>query len=112
MSHDERAQRVGRNEALYRQINERIEDLNEAFATLTDDFAVVCECGDLDCAEQIKLSREDYERIRAIADHFILRPGHEAPDVEQSVEEHDDYIVITKHEGPPRRIAEETDPRS
>ena len=112
MIDDERMQRVGRNEALYRQVNERIEDLNEAFATLTDDFAVVCECGDLDCAEQIKVSRDDYERVRANADHFIIKPGHEVPDVEQSLEEHGDYIVIKKHAGPPRRAAEEMDPRS
>ena len=108
---DERMRRVGENEALYRQVNERIEDLNEAFATITDDFKVVCECGDLGCMEQIGVAREAYERIRANAHHFIVKHGHEVPDVETPVADHGDYVVVEKHRGPPRRIAEETDPR-
>jgi hypothetical protein len=33
---DERAARVGKNEALFRNVNERIEQLNESFAAVTD----------------------------------------------------------------------------
>ena len=109
---DERARRVGHNEALYRQVNERIEELNEAFARLTDQFLVVCECGDLGCMDQISVSREAYERVRANPDRFILKRGHEKPDVEAAGEDRGDHVVVEKHAGVPRRIAEETDPRS
>ena len=109
---EERVRRVGHNEALYRHVNETIEELNEAFGAVTDEFAVVCECGDLECAEQIRVSRQAYEQVRANPSCFILKPGHETPDVEQPVEDHGDYIVVMKHEGTPTRIAERTDPRS
>ena len=52
---DERQQRVSRNEALFRAVNENLEGLNETFAVLTDEFEVVCECGDRDCIEQLTI---------------------------------------------------------
>src|SRR5689334_21077982 len=54
ISVDERARRIGENEALFRYVNERIEGLNEAFGAITETMSVVCECGDLSCAEQIE----------------------------------------------------------
>ena len=108
---DERTERVGRNEALYRQVNERIQDLNEAFSPMTGDFSVVCECGDLHCTEQLRMSPHEYERVRANPTLFILKPGHEQPDVEQAIKKHDGFIVVEKLGGPPTRIAEQTNPR-
>jgi hypothetical protein len=109
---DERTRRVGQNEALYRQVNERIEGLNETFASLTGNFDVVCECGELECADQISVSREQYERVRADPGRFIVRPGHEETDLERPVEDHGAYIVIEKHGGVPTRLAQQTDPRA
>ena len=109
---DERTKRVGHNEALYRQVNERIEELNDAWGEVTGQFAVVCECGDLACMEQVTLSRDEYERTRANPSRFIVKPGHEAPDVEEVVERAAGFVVIEKHSGAPQLIAEETDPRS
>jgi hypothetical protein len=111
-SPDERSRRVGHNEALYRQVNERIEDLNEAFGAITGDFAVVCECGSLDCTEQIRVSREAYEQTRANPTRFLVRPGHEIPDVEHVVDRDGDYVVVEKDAPEAARFAEETDPRS
>ena len=109
---EERTRRIGQNEALYRQVNERIEDLNASFSSITSDFAIVCECGDLGCMEQITVSRELYESTRANPHRFIVKPGHEAQDIEHAVAGDGDYVVIEK--GPPEamRLAEETDPRS
>ena len=109
---DERTARVGHNEALYRQVNERVEDLNEAFGSITGEFAIVCECGSLHCMEQITVSREVYERTRENPIRFILRPGHEAQDVEGVVDSDGDYVIVEKEPPTARRIAEETDPRT
>jgi hypothetical protein len=108
---DARQPRVGVNEALFRAVNERIEDINEAFATVTETFEIVCECGDPECMAQISIARDAYERVRADATFFIVAPGHEKLDIEGIVEKHDDYLVVRKHPGPPQRIAEQTDPR-
>jgi hypothetical protein len=112
---DERVRRIGRNEALYRAANERIEELNRTLAAVTqapEDFVVVCECGDITCAEQFVVPIETYERARADAALFLIRPGHEAADVERVVEKQQEFWVIQKLPGKPESIAEETDPRS
>ena len=33
---DERARRIGENEALYRSVNDKIEDLNETFGVIAE----------------------------------------------------------------------------
>ena len=109
---DEPARRIGRNEALYRQVNERIEDLNEAFGSIAGEFSIVCECGDLECMEQVAVSRDVYEHARANPTRFIVKPGHEMPDMEGIVEREDGYFVIEKEPAAARRLAEELDPRS
>jgi hypothetical protein len=108
---DERTKKVARNQALYREVNERIEELNEAFGEISGEFLVVCECGDPVCAEQIALSRRAYERTRANPAQFIVRPGHQVAAVEEIVATEPEYMVVEKHEGTPARLAEETDPR-
>ena len=108
---DERARRIGENEALYRTVNEKIEALSAAFGAITETMSVICECGDLSCAEQIEVSIPEYERIRSDPTLFIIRPGHEVPDVEEVVEELDGFHVVRKVEGDAAELARETDPR-
>ena len=111
---DERARRVGHNEALFRQVNERIEDLNESFGGITGEFLLVCECGSLECTEQIVVTREVYEQTRRSPTQFIVRPGHEEPDVEHVVgaRSEGDYLIIEKVAPESRRFAERSDPRA
>ena len=108
---DEQKRQIGVNEAVFREANERIEDLNEAFSTFTDELVLVCECGDGECAEKISLTREAYEGLRADPTLFAVVPGHEAPNVEEVVERREGYDVVRKTDGIPRQIAELTDPR-
>jgi hypothetical protein len=103
----ERTRRVGENEALFRSINEKIEGLNETFGTLAESMTVVCECGRIDCTEQIDLDAETYVRVRADATWFVVVPGHELPDVEHVVEEHEGFNVIQKDPGGPAELARE-----
>jgi hypothetical protein len=109
---DEREARVGMNEALFRDVNERIEDVNESFATVTDAFDVICECGDAGCVAQIRIASGAYERVRAGATLFIVVPGHETVDIEEIVDKQDAYYVVRKQAGLAKRVAERTDPRS
>ncbi len=95
---DERERRIGRNEALFRHVNDRMEALNEAFSTVTDSMVVVCECGDGACIEQFRMSVPEYEAVRADPLLFVVRPGHATAHVEQVVERHGDYDVVRKRE--------------
>ena len=107
---DERARRIGGNEGLYRSINEKIEDLNASFGMVTESMAVVCECGQLECAQQIGLEIPTYERVRSDPALFVVVPGHEIPDVETVVEEHSGFNVFRKDPGGPEELARNTDP--
>ena len=110
---DERARRVGRNEALFRQINEEVESLNRGLAELTDNtIHIVCECGDLVCQQRLVVPLADYERIRADATLFFVVDGHEIPAVESVVEKTDAYSVVRKDAGEAANLAKATDPRS
>jgi hypothetical protein len=108
---DARRSRLGVNEALFRSINERIEDLNESFATVTETFKIVCECGDPGCVTQISIAHDAYEQVRADPALFIVVPGHESPEVESIVDDRGAYHIVGKHPGLPEQVAKETDPR-
>ena len=108
---DERKRRIGLNEAIFREANERIEELNQTFATITDELVLVCECGYADCTEKISISPAEYEELRADSAHFAIVHGHEIPEVERVVAEREGYDIVRKDDGVARKIAEVTDPR-
>ena len=108
---DERKRRIGLNEAVFREANERIEELNKTFASFTDELVLVCECGFGDCTEKISMSVAAYEELRSDAATFAIVHGHEIPDVEHVIEEREGYDVVRKDDGVARKIAEATDPR-
>ena len=108
---EERERRIGLNEAIFREANERIREVNETFATLTDELILVCECGHGTCAEQISMKPGNYEALRARPADFVIVPGHEIRDVEEVIARDEEYAIVRKKEGIPRRVAEVTDPR-
>ena len=108
----ERERRLGLNEAVFRQVNERIEGLNQAFGAITETMQVICECGDASCVEQITIGLPDYEELRSDPRRFAVVPGHEDERVERVVERRDGYYVVEKDEGEPAEVAERTDARS
>lgn len=111
MSDDDRASRVGRNEAAFREVNEQIKGLNQTLAPSNRRLGVVCECGESGCAQPLQVESSAYERVRSDPALFIVAAGHEKPDVEEVVDGGAGYIVVRKLPGKPEQIAEKTDPR-
>jgi uncharacterized protein YfcZ (UPF0381/DUF406 family) len=109
---DSRQQRVAKNEALFRQVNERIEEINEKRDGVELDSDFLCECGDDDCTAPVSLTLAEYEEVRSDPTHFLIAHGHEVVDVEKVIRETDRYAVVEKFAGEAQRIAVETDPRS
>ena len=103
---DERAERVGKNEALFREVNERIRDVSEG-----NELEILCECGNVDCTVTFQISLGEYEGLRADPTRFAVTHGHELPDVEQVILSNDRFSIVEKL-GEATRIAHETDPRS
>ena len=108
----ERERRLALNEAMFREVNERVEDMTKTFDSDTGTFEIVCECGDSACTERLSVPKSVYERVRADATHFLLSPGHEDATVERVIETFDAYIVVEKNGEEVERVVEQTDPRS
>jgi hypothetical protein len=110
----ESEERLARNEAIFREINERVRSLQERFGpedptTAYEEF--LCECGDQMCVERVKLTVSEYESVRAEPNQFVVRPGHSLPAVERVVTENDRYVVVVKL-GEAAETAADRDPRS
>ena len=70
--------RKAANEAVFRNVNERIEALQHSFAVAErEPLQMVCECDRLDCMERVAVSVDAYELVRSHPDQFIVTPGHE-----------------------------------
>ena len=106
-----REERIGKNEALFREVNERITEVTQGLADDAEAAEFLCECGDEACTRTLELSLAAYEELRADATTFAVVAGHEQPDVESVVSRHGGYVVVRKHPGKPTAIAEQTDPR-
>jgi hypothetical protein len=109
---DERARRVGLNEAIFRQVNEQIRSLNQKFGTERGTMNVICECGSADCTDQLTVPVPEYERVRSDARRYVVAKGHEISDVERVVVQAAGYDVVQKREGVAAELARELDPRS
>jgi hypothetical protein len=105
--------RKAANEAVFREVNERIEGLQRHFAiSAHEPLYLVCECDRVDCTEGLQVDVEVYERIRADATCFLVLPGHEDPSVESIVDTGNGYLVVRKDPGEPSDVARASDPRS
>ena len=109
---DDRERRFGLNEALFREVNERVRSITEGFGEPLEEVQFVCECGDVGCMERVRLPLSEYERVRSRGRLFVIVPGHEEPNVEAVVEKHEGWAVVRKNPGAPSELAEMTDPRA
>ena len=100
-----------RSQALFREVNERIEQLAEDFGS-DGQNQLICECGNPDCTQRIELTSAEYEHVRAHASRFVVALNHENPETESIVEQNDRFAVVETYAGASSRIARTTDPRS
>jgi hypothetical protein len=92
---DRRAGEIGQRQSLFRDVNERIDEVSESF-DLQEAMTIFCECGSDKCGAQITLSEAEYEKLRRIPTHFAVLPGHEIPAVERVVETNERYVIVEK----------------
>jgi hypothetical protein len=88
---------IGRNESLFREVNERIREITAAQDVPLDERVLFqCECGRLDCHEQVEITLAEYESIRSYTHRFLVRPGHDIDAVESVVSRNERYVVVEK----------------
>jgi hypothetical protein len=94
----ERHERQARNEALIREVNERIEEVDRKAGSGPDvRFDFLCECGrDGGCEHTVELTLTEYEEVRAQDDRFAVYPGHETAALERIVKQNERYVLVDK----------------
>ena len=112
---EERLERQAQNEALVREVNERINALDRGAAGSgavagVETFRFHCECGrEGGCPEQIWMTLSEYEVVRKQDDRFALVPGHETDGLEHVVDGNERFVIVDKVEEAEPFVAD--DPR-
>ena len=96
-------------ETLFREVNENIASLT-GLITETDHQLFICECSNTACTESLELTAEEYEAVRAHPTRFVVKPGHQLPEIERVIEGNGRFLVVEKI-GPAADIAQADDPR-
>jgi alpha-amylase/alpha-mannosidase (GH57 family) len=109
----DREVRCAKNQSLFREINERVEDLHEKFKLSAPLEDWLCECANRACVETLALSRDEYEALRGEPRRFAVAASseHVVADVEEVVQRARRYWVVEKVRDA-GRVAEALDPRS
>jgi hypothetical protein len=107
---DERERRLTQNEALFREVNERVEALALGHGVDAHSYEFLCECANADCTFRIALPLSKYEEVRADARRFVIRPLHYTPEIEEVVVKEDEYWIVRKT-GEAAEYVEHLDPR-
>ena len=107
---DDRERRLAQNEALFREVNERVETLAHHLGP-EDPYEFLCECANADCTFRIKLPLSTYESVRADTRQFIVLPLHYTPEVEELAVKEEKYWIVRKT-GEAGDYVDQLDPRS
>ena len=111
---DPREVRAAKNEALLREVNDRIEAVGRHLQVLPSgellDFR--CECGEDDCEAFISMPVSAYEHVRADNDRFAVLPGHEDDGIERVVERAETYLIVDKLPRAERFVGADGEPDS
>jgi len=91
----DRKQRLEENEKLFREVNERVAQMQASFQSGPDP-EWICECGDETCFDKLTIPMSEYREVREHEAWFVIVPGHEKPEVERVVSERGSYDVVEK----------------
>lgn len=106
------AARVARNEATFREANERIVDVAEGLDRSDERLPILCECADPRCTKVLLVTSAEYADVRRDPTRFLSAPGHvaNAEGWGRVVAETDRFTVVEKLDDA-ARIAAELDAR-
>jgi hypothetical protein len=107
----DRQERAARNQALFREVNERIEDANPLASGSVSARTTPALNGSP--VTRLDMTSREYEHVRADGARFFVAPSpeHVWPDAERVTERHSNYWIVEKIEHS-AEIAMHRDPRS
>lgn len=81
------------NRSLFREVNDRVRDVNHVLQLRPSTYDLVCECTRPECKERLPVPDEVYEALRLEDDRFVVALGHE--DQDRVVVSTDSYSVVS-----------------
>jgi hypothetical protein len=95
---ERRLEKAARNEALWREVNDRIEEVDAGMRVLPADRMLEfhCECGRRGCDSRVSMTPQEYWHVREQNDRFAVVPGHEQLEIERPVETTSRYLIVDK----------------
>ena len=105
-----REERLAQNEIVFRDVNERIKELQSGSWDERSEIGFMCECADATCMAVINLRTDEYEALRKNPRQFGVLPGHQIEDIESVVESHPGYLIVEKNLETVEQV-EDADPR-
>jgi len=103
--------RLARNKALIRSLNQRVAVISEALETFGS-LKFMCECGIYACRKRIELTASGFEAIRSEPTHFLVHPDHVLYALEFVVFEYSgSHVVVETRVSAEARLAVATDLR-
>jgi hypothetical protein len=92
----EREVRAAKNQLLFRSVNDRIKELSDKVLPTVAEANFACECADTSCIDVISITTEEFKAIEDVGNRFIVKPGHELPEVEDVVAHHRGFLIVAK----------------
>lgn len=104
--------RGARTQSLFRDVNERVREINQAFGEILPLSEWICECADEACTQRMGLTHAEYEAVRADPRRFAVLPAddHFFSRIERLVDQSERYWVVEKF-GVAGDLAAKVDPR-
>ena len=98
--------RAGEVESLFRQVNERVKELNARLDPVAEYGSWTCECAVPSCVMRIDMTQAEYTELREQPTHFAITPDekHFDPAAETLVRKTDRFWIVEK-QGEAAKIA-------
>jgi hypothetical protein len=87
--------RARRNSDLFREVNDRILELTDQWASV-EPVGFVCECSTIGCKTIVYITAEEYEGVKAVTDRFLVDPAHVDGAHERVVVSTERYAVVER----------------
>lgn len=94
-----RENRIFRNEALFREVNAHIAELEDRLSSAGELMPLICECANTGCTTLIEVDLGTFQAVRENPLLFLVAPGHEL-DEETVVSRAAGYFIVEKAVGP------------
>ena len=91
----DRVERLARNQVIFRQVNERLRELEEG-RSADGHETFVCECSREDCTELLEMTRDEYVAMRGNPRRYVTKPEHDFPELERVVDGNPRFQVVEK----------------